>query len=106
SGAVEKFHGDEGATIVGADVVDGADVWVIESGGGAGFALKAIESLRILSEIVGKKFECDEAAEARVFGFVDYAHSATAELFDDAVMRDCLADQERGPRNSGRFLGG
>jgi hypothetical protein len=92
-GAIEKFHGDEGAAVVFADVVDGADVWVIEGGGRAGFAFEAFERLWIVSEIVGKKFESDEAAEASVFGFVDDAHSSTAEFFDDAVMRDGLANQ-------------
>ncbi len=78
-----------------ADVVDGADVGMVERGGGAGFALEAFEGLRIASEIVGEKFERDEAAEAGVFGFVDDAHAAAAEFFDDAVMRDRLADQRR-----------
>jgi len=31
-GAVEKFHGDEGATVFFTDVVDGADVRVIQRG--------------------------------------------------------------------------
>ena len=94
--AVEKFHGDEGAAVIFTDVVDGADIRVIERGGGAGFTLEPIERLGIVSEIVGKKFESDEAAEASVFSFVDDAHSAAAEFFDDAVMRDGLADQGRG----------
>jgi len=34
------------------------------------------------AEIVGKKFQRDEAAEARVFGFIDDAHPTTAEFFD------------------------
>ena len=66
---------------------------MVQRGGGAGFTLKAFESLRIVGDVIGKKFESDEAAELRVFGFVDDAHSAAAEFFDDAVVRDCLADQ-------------
>jgi hypothetical protein len=93
SGAVEKFHGDEGAAIVLADVVDGANVWMIERGGGACFALESFKRLGISCKIVGKKFEGDETAEASVFGFVDDTHSTTAEFFDDAVMRNCLTDK-------------
>jgi hypothetical protein len=93
--AIEKFHGDEGAAVVFADVMDGADVGMVQRAGGAGFAFEAFEGLRIASEIVGEKFESDEAAKTRVFGFVDDAHSAAAEFFDDAVMRDRLADQRR-----------
>ena len=43
--AVEKFHGDEGFAVCIADFVDGADVRVIQSGSGFGFAAKAFESL-------------------------------------------------------------
>ena len=95
-GAVEKFHGDEGAAVVFADVVDGADVGMVQRGGGTRFTFESFERLRVVGEIVGEKFESDEAAEARVFGFVDDAHSATAEFFDDAVVRDCLADEGGG----------
>jgi len=42
--------------------------------------------LWIACEIVGKKFQRDEAAETRVFGFIDDAHTAAAEFLDDAVM--------------------
>ena len=75
-----------------ADVVDGADVGMVQSGSGARFAPEALEGLRIAGDIVGQKFQSDEAAQARVFGFVDDAHAAAAELFDDAVVRDGVAD--------------
>ena len=104
-GAVEEFHCDKGAAVVFADVVDGADVGMIQRGGGACFTFEAFERLWVVGEIVGEKFEGDEAAEARVFGFVDHAHSATAEFFDDAVMRDCLADEAGRLRHRGRFYG-
>jgi len=75
-----------------ADFVDGANIGMVESGSGAGFATKAFESLRVARELVGQKFEGDEAAEFGVFRLVDDAHTAAAELLDDAVMRDSLAD--------------
>jgi len=90
--AIEKFHGDERLLAVLADFVDGADVGVVESGRGAGFAAEAFEGLRVAGEFFGKKFEGDEAAEFRVFGFVDDSHAAAAEFFEDAVVRDSLAD--------------
>ena len=40
-------------------------------------------------DVIGKKFQGDEAAERGVLAFVDNAHPATAELFENAVMRDC-----------------
>jgi len=90
--AVEKFHGDEVAAFEFVDFVDGADVGMVEGGGGLGFALETFERLSVASEIFGKKFEGDETAELGVFGFVNDAHAAAAEFFEDAVVRDGLAD--------------
>src|SRR5581483_7856707 len=76
--------------------VNRADVRVIQRGGRLGFALKAAESLRILGNIVGKKFKRHKAMQASVFRLVDHAHASAAELLDDPVMRDGLADHGRG----------
>jgi len=51
--AIEKFHGDEGFAVLIADVIDGADVGMVERGGGLGFALKTGEGLRIAGDFVG-----------------------------------------------------
>jgi hypothetical protein len=50
--------------------------------------------VRIPSNIRREEFQGDEAVEANVFRFVNYAHTATAEFFKDTVVRDGLADQE------------
>ena len=59
---------------------------MIQRGNGARFALKAFERGGIVSQLAGKKFQGDEAAESDVFGAKDLAHPAAAERFDDAVM--------------------
>ena len=46
----------------------------------------------IVGKMVGQKLERDLAAEFQVLGFIDDAHPAPAELFEDAVMRDGLSD--------------
>jgi len=91
--AVEKFHGDEGLAVLFADVVDSADVVVIERGSGLRFTLKPSEGLRVARDVLRQKFQRDEAAQARVFGFVNDAHASAAEFFDDAIVRNGLADQ-------------
>ena len=94
--AVEKFHGDEGLAVLFADVVNGADVGMVERGGRLRFALETGEGLGIAGDILRQKFQRDETLEARVFGLVDDTHASAAEFFDDAVMRDGLADWRRG----------
>ena len=90
--AIEKLHGDEGLAVFLADVVNGANVGVVQGGCGLGFALKAGERLRIAGYFIGKEFQGDEAMQARVFGFVNHAHAAAAEFLDDAIVGDGLAD--------------
>ena len=61
-----------------------------------GFALEARQRLRVLGDIIGQELQGDEAIELGVFGLVDHTHAAAAELLDDAVVRDGLADERIG----------
>jgi len=58
-----------------------------------GFATETLQSLGILRNIVRQEFERYEAPQLSVFGLVDHTHAATAQLLDDAIVRDGLADQ-------------
>src|SRR5262249_46257485 len=90
--AVDELHGDEGAAVLFADVVNGANAGMIEGGCGAGFAAKTFEGLRIAGEVVGEEFERDRAIQATVECLVDHTHSAGAEFFRDAKVRDGLVN--------------
>src|SRR6266851_6770636 len=68
---------------------------MVESRRSASFPAKAFESLRVLREILREKLQSDKATEFRVLGLVNYTHPATAELLDDAVVRDGLTDHLR-----------
>src|SRR6267378_7849378 len=95
--AVEKLHSDETLAVVLADFINGANVGVVQSGSGASFAAETLESMRVTDQIVGEEFESDKAAEVGVFGLVDDAHAAAAQLFNDAVVRNGFADQGMAP---------
>ena len=41
---------------------------------------------------LSKKFQGDKASEFGVFSFVDHTHPAAAQLIEDAVVRNGLAD--------------
>ena len=90
--ARKTFHHDEQMSIVLADLVDGANVGMIQGRSSASFPAKALQSLWILRGVIRKKFECDEAAEQRVFCLVHDSHATTAEQFDDPVVGDSLSD--------------
>src|SRR6478736_3559433 len=60
---------------------------------GLGFTAETLQSLGVLGEFFRQEFQGYKTVEAGVFGLVDDAHAATAELLHDAVVRDGLADQ-------------
>ena len=45
-----------------------------------------------MAEIFRQEFKRHEAAEPEVFGFIHHPHPAAADLLQDAVVRDGLAD--------------
>ena len=81
--AIEILHGDEGFAVLLADVVNGADVGMVERGSGLRLALEAGQRLRIAGDFVGQELQGHEAVQARVLGFVDHTHAAAAEFFDE-----------------------
>ena len=84
--AIEQFHDDEPLGSVLADVVDGADVGMVERRGDAGLALKPIQRFRIAREIGRQELQRDLAAQAHVFGTIDHAHAAGAEPLENLVV--------------------
>src|SRR6266581_8509530 len=92
--SIQKLHGNERLAVLLADVVNRADVRMIQRRSGLRFALKAGEGLRVPGNIVGQELERDEAVQARVFRFVNHAHTAPANFFDNAIVGNGLADHE------------
>jgi hypothetical protein len=97
--AIEKFHGNECARIMLADVVNGADVGMIQRGSGLRFALESRQCLRVFGNFIGQKFQGDKTLEACVFRFVDHTHSAAPQFFQDAIVRNSLSEQRLGIRH-------
>jgi hypothetical protein len=47
---------------------------------------KAAHAVSVLGELGGQKFDCQLAAQPRVFGQVNFAHAARADAVDDAIV--------------------
>jgi hypothetical protein len=90
--SIEQFHDDEPLAMILADVEQRADVRVIQRRSDARLALKALERVAISGQLRRQQLERHLPPEPRVFGSVDDSHAAVAELFDDAVVRQGLAD--------------
>src|SRR5207253_11141971 len=87
------LHGDEVLSIELVDLMDGADVRVVQGRGGPRFPLKALNRLAIARVFCRQKLQGDVAPEFDVLGFVHYTHATTAQFFQDAVVGYGLVDQ-------------
>jgi len=91
--AFQQFHDNNGLLIVFFHhIKNHADIGVAQRRSRSRLALKTSERVRVASDFIGQKLERDKAMETDVLRFVNHTHSATAQLFDDAIVRDGLAD--------------
>jgi hypothetical protein len=79
------------------NLVDGADIGVIQCRGSFGFALKTGECLRVFGYVLGQELEGNKATELHVFGFVNHTHSAAAQFLDDPECEMVWPINEHGP---------
>ena len=80
-------------TVLLPDLMDGADIGMVESRGGLCFPLKAGQGLGVLRDVIGQELQGDKAVQGYIFGLVNDAHPTAAQLFNNAVVRDGLSDQ-------------
>src|SRR2546427_12031169 len=98
------------------DVIDAADVRMLNPGRDAGLAVEALDDVAVFVGAEVRHLEGDAAAELAVLGEIDGAHAALAQLADDAVtaklggqlsMRchDDSDSNEKGSRSLTKTLG-
>lgn len=69
------------------------------------FALKTCEGLRVFGCAIWKELQRDKTMEAGILSLVHHTHPTPTEPFEDAVMRNGLADGRVSGRHSGAILG-
>src|SRR5262249_28856018 len=99
--AIQELHGDESLATLLADVVNRTDVGVIQRRSGLRLPLEPGKHLRVAGYFWREELQGDEPMQAGVLGFIDHTHAASAELLQDAVMRDGLADHGATPCYAG-----
>jgi hypothetical protein len=90
--SVQKLHSDERLPVLLVNFVNRADVRMVQCRRSLGFTLEASKSLCILGYIIRQELEGNQAAQLHVLSLVDHTHPTPAQLLDDAVVRDGLAD--------------
>ena len=83
--------------------MDGADVRVVEGGGGARLAQEPLERSGVGRRLRRKELQGDVAAEHGVLGTIDHTHPAAAQAFHHAIMSYGLADHGKHPGQAGKL---
>src|SRR5215471_6894557 len=86
------LHRDEGSAFVFADIVDHANVGVVQAGSRLGLAPEARQRLLVFGRFFRQEFQRHESPKSRVFSLIHHPHPAATKLRDDVVMSDFLAD--------------
>ncbi len=93
--AVEMLEHEVVNALLAADIVEGADVWMIQGGDRFGLTVEPIPELRVSGQRLLQNLDCDDAIEACVSRFVDVAHAALTNRGLDHIR------PERGAGNEG-----
>ena len=92
--AVEMRHDQIVRAIDAADVVDAADVRMVQGRDGASLALEAGSQIGIASDLTWQDLDRDRPIEARVACSVDLTHSARADLDGHFIRAEACAGCE------------
>ncbi len=60
--SIQELHGDERLLATLADVVNRADVRMVEGGGRTSFTSETLQRLRVSGDVVRQELECNETA--------------------------------------------
>jgi hypothetical protein len=82
---LEQLHHEVGSALVLADVVDRADILMVQRGSGACFGAKPLEGAGV-RQFVWDELEGDGPSQANVFARVDDTHPTGTQLGGDAIV--------------------
>ena len=92
--AFEALHDEVVRSILMADVVQHADVRMIQTGNGFGFALEALLANGIIRKLRRQDLDGDRAVEPRVSRAEDFAHATCAQRRDNFIRTKLVPGSE------------
>ena len=100
----EILHHEEGVALLLTDIVDGADIRMVQGGSSASLAAEALQRLGIARRSLRQKLQRHSPAKPHVLSLVDDSHPAASKFFEDAVMGDGAPDHWSGFRHRPSIL--
>src|SRR5579864_8050675 len=87
----QQLHDDKRPALELADVVDDADIGVVQTGGRARLLQEAFQGRVRAGLALGKELQRYSAPQPQILPGVYHSHAAAAQLLQDAIVRNRLA---------------
>ena len=94
--SLQQLHHDERLLFAFVDVVDRADVRMIQSRDGLCLPAKPLERPHVADKVIGKELHRHESFQASVRRLVDHSHAASTDSIKDAIVRNGFTDHAVG----------
>ena len=92
---LQKLHNQEVDAILMADIMQSANVGMVQRRYGAGFVVETLPGLGIAGQMTREDFDRDGAVQASVLGAIHLAHAAGADGRKDFVRAEFCAHGKR-----------
>src|SRR3989442_4314137 len=92
---LDAFHSEIINAVLMTDIMQGANIRMIQAGNGLRFALEALLANRIRGELRGQNFDRDGALQPRVAGAVNFAHAPRTKRHADFIRAKLCTWGER-----------
>ena len=99
--AVEKLHDEKRGAVLGADIVQGANVRVCELRNRACLSVESVTELRVGGERRGEDLDRDRSIQPRITAAIHLAHAPSANQRQDFVSAEASSRSE----SHGRVVG-
>src|SRR5436853_7369622 len=96
--ALQILHDNEGPAVVLADIVNRADLRMIERRSRPRFNAEPLERLRILRPFFRQELDRNGPAKPNIFGLVHYSHPAGSQLLNNSIVGNRLSDHNSEPQ--------
>src|SRR6266568_1060328 len=89
---LEHFHRDECAPIDFINFMDRANVRMVQSRCGPGFAPESLQCLCVIGHCLRQELQSNVTAKLELFRLVYKTHAAAADFAENSIMRNSLSD--------------
>jgi hypothetical protein len=90
--ALEQLHDKERLSLVFADVMNGADVGMIDARSAVCFSPESLEGGWIRCQVLRQQLQRYFPAQTNILRAVDDPHASPAKMLNDSIMRNSTAE--------------